>query len=191
MNVNIYRKRIGLSAVAVAVLLVGAVAAWSQQPRAPRPPDGFQGGPPPDGFQGPGRRGPGAPIGPGGFEGRRGPGPFGPLGRELNLTDDQKAQIQKIQQSFQQGDQALHEQMRTLVEGQGDPLSGQFNEAAVRAAAEARAKIQVELEVSHARMMSQMVAVLTDAQRAQLAAHREQMRQQGPPPPPPPGDQPF
>jgi Spy/CpxP family protein refolding chaperone len=81
--------------------------------------------------------------------------------------------------------------MRTLVEGQGDPLSGQFNEAAVRAAAEARAKIQVELEVSHARMMSQMVAVLTDAQRAQLAAHREQMRQQGPPPPRPPGDQPF
>src|SRR5206468_977525 len=109
----------------------GAVAAWSQQPRAPRPPDGFQGGPPPppDGFQGPGRRGPGAPFGPGGFEGRRGPGPFGPFGRDLNLTDDQKAQIQKIQQSFQQGDQALHEQMRTLVEGQGDRLSGQFNEA--------------------------------------------------------------
>ena len=120
-------------------------------------------------------------------------GPFGPFGRELNLTDDQRAQIEKIQQSFQQGDQALHEQMRTLVEGQGDPLSGgQFNEAAVRSAAEARAKIQVEMEVSHARMMSQMFGVLTDAQRAQLAAHREQMRSQGPPPPPPPpGDQPF
>ena len=188
---NIYWKKIALSAVAGAVLLVAAVAVWSQQPRAPRPPDGFQGSPPPDGFQGPGRRGPGAPVGPGGFDGRRGPGPFGPFGRELNLTDDQKAQIQKIQQSFQQGDQALHEQMRTLVEGQGDPLSGQFNEAAVRAAAEARAKIQVELEVSHARMMSQMVAVLTDAQRAQLAARREQMRQQGPPPPLPPGAQPF
>ena len=84
--------------------------------------------------------------------------------------------------------------MRTLVEGQGDPLSGgQFNEAAVRSAAEARANIQVEMEVSHARMMSQMFGVLTDAQRAQLAAHLEQMRQQGPAPPPPqpPGDQPF
>src|SRR6185436_16630445 len=100
MNVNIYWKKIALSAVAAAVLLVGAVAAWSQQPRAPRPPDGFQGGPPPpDGFQ---RRGPGAPFGPGD---RRGPGPFGPFGRDLNLTDDQKSQIQKIQQSFQQGDQ--------------------------------------------------------------------------------------
>ena len=193
---NRYWRKIGLSAVAAAVLLVAAVVVWSQQPRGPRapgqggfPPGGFQGGPPPDGF-GPGRRGPGGPGGPGGP--RQGFGPFGPFGRELNLTDDQRAQIQKIQQSFQQGDQALHEQMRALAEGQGDFLSGQFNEAAVRSAAEARAKIQVEMEVSHARMMSQMLAVLTDAQRAQLAAHHQQMKQQGPPPPPrPPGDQPF
>ena len=35
---------------------------------------------------------------------------------------------------------------------------------------EARAKVQVELEISHARMMSQMVGVLTAEQRAQLAA---------------------
>src|SRR5436189_5816877 len=187
MNVNTYWRKMGLSAVAAAVLLVAAAVVWSQQPRAPRPPGqgGFPGGPPPGGFQGdpppdgfgPGRRGPGGPGAPGGP--RPAFGPFGPFGRELNLTDDQRTQIQKIQQSFQQGDQALHEQMRTLVEGQGDPLSGgQFNEAAVRSAAEARAKIQVEMEVSHARMMSQMFGVLTDAQRAQLAAHREHMRQQ-------------
>ena len=195
---NTYWRKTGLSAVAAAVLLIAAVVAWSQQPRAPRPPGqgGFPGGPPPGGFQGgppPGFEGPGrGPGGPG--SPRQAFGPFGPFGRDLNLTDDQRTQIQKIHQSFQQGDQALHEQMRALVEGQSDPLTGQFNEAAVRSAAEARAKIQVEMEVSHARMMSQMLAVLTDAQRAQLAAHREQMRQQGPPPPPPPpppGDQPF
>jgi Spy/CpxP family protein refolding chaperone len=200
MNVKNYLRKFGLSAGAVAVLMIGAVVVWSQQPRVPRPdgppPGGFQGGAPPDGLMGPpgpGRRGPGRAEGPGAP--RQVFGPFGPFGHELNLTDEQRLQIQKIHQSFQQGDQALHEQMRALVEGQGDPLSGQFNEAAVRAAAEARAKIQVEMEVSHARMMSQMVSVLTDAQRAQLAAHREQMRQQAPPPPPqppqPPGDQPF
>jgi Spy/CpxP family protein refolding chaperone len=188
-----YLKKFGLSAVVTSVLLIAAAVVWSQQPRAPQPPGGFQGPPPPgfEGQRGPGRRGPGGPGMPGapGFGGPRG---FGPFGRELNLTAEQQAQIQKIEQSFQQGDQALHDQMRALVEGQADPLSGQFNEAAVRAAAEARAKIQVEMEVSHARMMSQMLGVLTDAQRAQLAAHREQMRQQGPPPPPqPPGDQPF
>jgi Spy/CpxP family protein refolding chaperone len=50
------------------------------------------------------------------------------------------------------------------------------------------------MEVSHARMMSQMFGVLTAEQRAQLAAHRDEMRRQGPPTPPqpqPPGDQPF
>lgn len=190
---NRYWRKFGLSAVAAAVLLAATVVVWSQQPRGPRPPGpppgGFQGGPPPDGF-GPGHRGPGGPGGPGGP--RQGFGPFGPFGRELNLTDDQRTRIQALQQSFQQGDQALHEQMRALVEGQGDPMSSEFNEAAVRSAAEARAKIQVEMEVSRARMMSQMLGVLTAEQRAQLAAHREQMKQQGPPPPPqPPGDQPF
>jgi Spy/CpxP family protein refolding chaperone len=196
VNVNTYSKKFGLSAVAATILLIAAVVVWSQQPRGPRPPGqggpppgGFQGGPPPDGF-GPGRHGPGGPDGPGGP--RQGFGPFGPFGRELNLTDDQRTQIQKIQQSFQPGDQALHEQMRTLVEGQGDLMGAEFNEAAVRSAAEARAKLQVEMEVSHARMMSQMFGVLTAEQRAQLAAHHQQMRQQGPPPPPqPPGDQPF
>jgi Spy/CpxP family protein refolding chaperone len=191
MNVNTYWTKFGLSAVAAVILLVAAAAVWSQQPRAPRPPGqgGFPGGPPPDGF-GPGRRGPGGPDGPGGP--REGFGPFGPFGRDLNLTDEQRTQIQKIHQSFQQGDQALHEQMRALVEGQGDLMGAEFNEAAVRSAAEARAKLQVEMEVSHARMMSQMFAVLTAEQRAQLAAHHQQMRRQGPPPPPqPPGDQPF
>ena len=192
---SIYWRKTGLSAVAAAVLLIAAVVVWSQQPRGPRPPGqgGFPGGPPPDGFQGPpgpGRHGPGGPNGPGGP--RQAFGPFGPFGRELILTDEQRVQVQKIQQSFQQGDQALHEQMRALVEGQGDPMSGEFNEAAFRSAAEARAKIQVEMEVSHARMMSQMLAVLTAEQRAQLAAKHAQMREQGPPrPPQPPADQPF
>src|ERR1044072_7119761 len=168
MNVNKYWRKFGLSTVAAAVLLVATVVVWSQQPRGPRPGQGgFPGGPPPDGFQGgppgPGRRGPGGPDGPGG---PRRFAPFGPFGHELNLTDEQRTQIQKIQQSFQQGDQALHEQMRTLVEGQGNPMSGEFNEATVRAAAEARANIQVEMEVSHARMMSQMIGVLTPEQRA-------------------------
>lgn len=194
---NRYWRKFGLSAVAAAVLLIAAVVVWSQQPRGPRPgqgpggppPGGFQGGPPPDGF-GPGHRRPGGPGGPGGP--RQGFGPFGPFGRELNLTDDQRTRIQTIQQSFQQGNQALHEQMRALAEGQGDPMSGEFNEAAVRSAAEARAKIQVEMEVSHARMMSQMFGVLTPEQRAQLAARHAEMRRQGPPSPPqPPGDQPF
>jgi Spy/CpxP family protein refolding chaperone len=184
MNVRINLKNLGLLAFAAMVLLTAAAIVLSQQPQAPRP------GPPPGGF------GPGFPPGgPGGPRERF--GPFGPIGRELNLTDDQKAQIKKIQDSFRDSDKALFEQLRTLHENQTDPLNSAFDEAAVRSAAEARAKIQVDLEVSHAKMMSQIFSVLTPEQKAQLAAKHDEMRRQAPPPPPPaqaplvPDDQPF
>jgi len=171
--VNINWKKISISIVAATFLLTAAVVVSSQQPQGPRP------GPPP-GPMGPGfRGGPGGPGGP-----REGFGQFGPFGRELNLTDDQKAQIKKIQDSFRDADKALFDQMRALHEKQGDPMSGTFDEAAVRAAAEARAKIQIELEVSHAKMMSQIFGLLTADQKAQLAAHHEEMKRMGPPPQP-------
>jgi len=118
----------------------------------------------------------------GGFPG--GPGPrdgLGPLARDLNLSDEQKAQIQKITESFQESTKALHDQLRTLRESEPDPLSG-FDEAAVRAAAEARGKVDVELSVTRAKMMSQIGAVLTADQKAQLAAKRQQFERRPPPP---------
>ena len=150
-------KKFSVATIAGALLLTGAAMAFSQ-------------GPP---------RG-------GGFRGGPGPGDgLGPLARDLNLTDDQKAQMKKITDSFRESDKALHDQLRTLHESEPDPISGTFDEAAVRAAAEARAKTQIELEVSHAKMMSQIAAVLTADQKAQLAAKRQQFERQGPPPPPP------
>jgi Spy/CpxP family protein refolding chaperone len=148
-------------AVAGALVLTTAIVVFSQGPPGP-PRDGFRGGPggPRDGL--------------------------GPIGRELNLTDDQKAQIKKINDSFRESDKALFDQLRTLHQSEPDPMNAAFDEAAVRAAAEARAKVQIELEVSHAKMMSQIAAVLTADQKAQLAAHHDQMRRQGPPQPPPP-----
>ena len=193
---KLHLKKISVGAVGAALLLAAAAVVFSQQPPGPRPgppPGGFRGGPdgpggPPDGFGPRGPFGPGGPegFGPGG-PGRRG-GPregFGPFGRDLNLSDDQRTAIQKIGESFRESDRALLEQMRTLHESQRELMNGEFNEAAVRAAAEARAKIQVELEVSHARMMSQMVGVLTAEQKAQLAARRQEMQRMGPPMPPP------
>src|SRR2546423_6331427 len=170
MNVKINWKKISISIVSGAVLLVAAAVVSSQQPPGPR-----QGPPPPGGdFRG----GPGGP--------REGFGPFGPFGRELNLTDAQKAQIKTIGDSFHEGDKALFDQLRTLHESEPNPMTGAFDEAAVRAAAEARARIQIELEVSHAKMMSQIAGLLTADQKAQLAAHHEEMKRMGPPPPPQP-----
>lgn len=121
----------------------------------------------------------------GGFRGGPGPGgPFGPFERELNLTDDQKAQIKKIADSFRESEKTFHDQLRMLHEGEPGPVSESFDEAAIRAAAEARAKIQIELEVSRAKMMFQITSLLTPEQRAQLAAKRKQFERQGPPPPP-------
>jgi Spy/CpxP family protein refolding chaperone len=125
----------------------------------------------------------------GGFPGGRGgPGQhdgLGPLARDLNLTDDQKSQIKKITDSFAESNKSLHDQLKALHENEPDPFSGSFDEAAVRAAAEARAKIDVELAVAHANMMSQIAAVLTTDQKAQLAAKRAQFGQRHPPPSPP------
>ena len=134
-------------------------------------------GPPGRGFRG----GPGGPGGHGGP-----PDGLGPLARELNLTDDQKTQIKKITDSFAESTKSLHEQLRTLHESEPDAFTTTFDEAPVRAAAEARSKIEIELAVAHAKLMAQVGAVLTADQKAQLAAKRNEFGHR--PPPPPPGE---
>jgi Spy/CpxP family protein refolding chaperone len=149
-------KKFGVSIVVAGALLIAASVVFSQGP--PRG-DGFRGGP-------------GAGDG------------LGPFGRDLNLTDNQKAQIKKIQDSFREADKALFDQLKTLRESEPNPMSDAFDEAAVRSAAEAKAKIQIELDVSRAKMMSQIASILTSEQKAQLAARRKQFERQGHPPPP-------
>jgi len=166
-----WKKSAIVAGIATIVLATTAAVFFSQHP--PPRPDGPP-GPPRGGF---GHRGPGGPGG---------PGEFGLLAG-LNLTDAQKEQIKKIHESFDESTKALRDQMRALHDNDpADPLSGNFDEAAFRSAAEARAKIEVEMEVQHAKMMSQVATVLTAEQKAQLAERHEQMRLMGPPPPPPP-----
>jgi protein CpxP len=165
MRLN-WKKTGGIMAIVGALLLMCAMVALSQGPQGPPRGGGFRGGP-------------GGPGGP--HDG------LGPLARDLNLTDEQKAQIKKITDSFAESTKALHDQLHTLRESQPDPLSGAaFDEAAVRAAAEARARVEVELEVTHARIMSQIFSLLTPEQKARLAAKRQEFEQRhkdGPPPP--------
>jgi len=150
-------KKLTITSIAGLLVLAAATLALSQRPQGPPPGGGFRGGPPRDGL--------------------------GPIARDLSLTDDQKAALKKISESFRESDQALFDQLRTLHQSEPDPMSGPFDEAVVRAAAGARAKIQIELEVSHAKMMSQMATVLTADQKAQLAVRR-QVFELGPAPPP-------
>jgi Spy/CpxP family protein refolding chaperone len=120
----------------------------------------------------------GAP-GPGGQE-RHGRGGFGGGGffESLNLTDAQKEQMKQIAERYRQSFKA-NRQPGARGERRGfDPLSGApFDEAAVRAAAQARANRMVEEEVAHAHMMYEMYNVLTSEQKSQLATERQQREQ--------------
>ncbi|MDX6695510.1 MAG: motif family protein [Blastocatellia bacterium] len=103
----------------------------------------------------------------------------GRFAEKLNLTDAQKEQMKQIATRYHESAKALRQQNRGDERGGGFdmPKDGTFNESAVRAAAQARANARVEMEVMRARMMSEMFAVLTPEQKAQLAAERQQWEQ--------------
>ncbi len=116
----------------------------------------------------------------GGFDGRKthGRGHGGGAGflRGLDLSEAQQAQIKQISDRYDENMRGLRDQLRSLRRD-SDSSDGVFNEGAVRQAAQARANLEVELEVARARMKSEIHAVLTPEQKAQLSQRREEMKQ--------------
>ena len=111
------------------------------------------------------------------MRGMRG-GFLGRFAQNLNLTDAQKEQMQQIAARHRESTKALRQQTHEKRGGDFGALNGgAFDEATVRAAAQARANAHVEMEVAHARMMSEMYAVLTPEQKAQIATQRQQWEQ--------------
>lgn len=158
MKLAITRKTGLIAALIGALLLMAAVVGFAQ------------GGP---------QQGPGGPRGPRGERdfGERGGGPI-PFLRDLNLTDAQKAQVKQIVDNFEASTKELHQKLRAMRSQEGNVLKdGAFDEAAVRSAAQARASIEVELEVARARMRSQVYAILTPEQKAKIAERRQQFEQ--------------
>lgn len=160
-------------AVGAAVVTLAAAApmllAQDQQPRRQGP--GF-GGPPPGGPMG-GMRGPGGP-------GMRGPGgPGGPMGfgpgfRELDLTDDQKAQLKSIAELHHDefrasGDKAraAHEGMQALMEADA------IDEAAIRAKSAEIAAAEADVMILNAKVRHESLQVLTSEQQAKLKEMRD------------------
>ena len=58
-----------------------------------------------------------------------------------------------------------------------EPLPVEFDEARVRGRAEEHAPLMVEMEVARARVASQVLAVLTPAQRDELQKMRDERRE--------------
>ncbi len=131
------------------------------------------------------------------------PAPAGPdmiehIATMLNLSDDQKTQIKAIHEAARAATEPtmkklgeLHDQLEAAT------ANGQFDEAKVRAIANAQAQLQADLTVEHERAKAKMYSVLTPEQRVKA----DEMHKHGPhpgfghpgmaaPPPPAPGELP-
>ena len=164
MNLTNTKKIMGGLALAGTLMLTGVVG-FAQQETTPGQ-DGQQ----PGRVERRGRGDKGMRGMKGGFGGR--------FAENLNLTDTQKEQMKQISARHRESTKALRQQTPGGRGGDSAFLSGgAFDEAAVRAAAQARANAHVEMEVARARMMSEMYAVLTPEQKTQLAQERQQWEQ--------------
>jgi protein CpxP len=101
---------------------------------------------------------------------------------QLNLTDDQKAQIKQMFQAekpamkpLMQQEHAARTQMIQLI------TSGTFEQAKVAAVAAQESQIHMQMEIAHAKMASQIYQLLSSDQKTKVAdiiAQHEQRMQQ-------------
>jgi protein CpxP len=102
--------------------------------------------------------------------------------RQLNLTDDQKAQIKQMFQSekpamkpLMEREHAAHAQMIQLI------TSGTFEQAKVAAVAAQESQVHMQMEIEHAKMASQIYQLLSSDQKAKvadiIAQHQQRMQQ--------------
>jgi periplasmic protein CpxP/Spy len=107
---------------------------------------------------------------------------FGLPLRQLNLTDDQKAQIKQIFQSekanfrpLMQQEMSSRQQLAQLV------TSGNFDQAKAAAIAAQESQTHVQIEVEHAKIASQIYQLLSSDQKSKVSeimAQRQQRMQQ-------------
>jgi periplasmic protein CpxP/Spy len=117
----------------------------------------------------------------GGRDGRGWGGQRGRMGgmmfRDLNLTDDQKAKMKTIGQSFRESTKSLHEQLRAKrQELRQASEGGTFNEALATQKLQESAGLQAKLMGEQFRMRQQMLSVLTPEQKTQLEQKRAEFK---------------
>ena len=97
--------------------------------------------------------------------------------RGLNLTDDQKAQLKQISQSYRERNKPLREQLRAKrQELRQANQGGTFNEALATQKLTEAAGLQAKLMGEQFRQRQEMLAVLTPEQKTQLEQKREEFR---------------
>jgi protein CpxP len=95
----------------------------------------------------------------------------------INLTDDQKAKMKEIGQSFRESTKSLHEQLRAKrQELRQASEGGTFNEALATQKLQESAGLQAKLMGEQFRMRQQMLSVLTPEQKTQLEQKRAEFK---------------
>jgi Spy/CpxP family protein refolding chaperone len=119
---------------------------------------------------------------------------MGLFARQLNLTDDQKAQMKDVMQKERPAVEPLRKQQRQLDLQLLQYVEGNFDQAKVQALANQKAQIEAQLTVQETRIGNELYQLLTADQQTQLkqivATHEARMRQRANQPPPgPPAEQ--
>ncbi len=84
----------------------------------------------------------------------------------LDLTEEQKGQIETLLNQKHQDKQELHEQMQASREAMREARNADtFNEADFRAKAAVQAELKTEMMVAHAKLKQQIRALLTPEQQ--------------------------
>jgi protein CpxP len=129
------------------------------------------------------RRGPGGPGGrgffggPGGF----GRGDFGGLAllRQLDLTEEQRAQVRQVMDSHRDELRATGERVMAAHRAQDDAVTApQFDEQVIRSKAAELAAVEADAAVLRAKVHSEVFAVLTPEQQAKAAELKAQRQAQ-------------
>jgi periplasmic protein CpxP/Spy len=108
-----------------------------------------------------------------GFGGMRDGGFF----KQLNLTDDQKAKMKSIRESFAQTNKPLRDQLRAKrQELRQASEGGTFNEALATQKLTEIAPLEAKLMAAEHNLHQEMLSVLTAEQKAQLEQSRAQFK---------------
>jgi len=155
-----------LSAIALVTPVVLAQQAGVDQNQTKRAEQGQQGH-----GKGWGRRG--------GFgqRGGHGRGMRGGMFRGITLTEDQKARVKQIHESFQTRTQGLHEELRAKRQELRQASEGStFNEALATQKMQETAALRAKLMGERFKMQQEMESVLTAEQKTQLEQKRAEMK---------------
>jgi protein CpxP len=116
----------------------------------------------------------------GGDWGGRGEGMHGGMLRGINLTDDQKAKVKQISESFRESTKALRQELQTKREAlRQTSEGGTFDEALTTQKLTEMAGPQAKLMGEEFKMRQEIVSVLTPEQKTQLEQKRAEFKARG------------